>query len=189
MAQNDLKPILEKLGLRQGELAQLLNVSIRTVSLWAKGGQTLPGAVAGYLRLLAAADETVRRAELERLEDSGKRLQDGLYRIGYRATTEYECDRALAVLRNGQILGADCLGGAFSGRYRFDRRRGLNIVEISLEVPPDGLLISGNIAGPKGARIEVTCNIARADPVSRTTIDVAGQTISIELSFLGPLPN
>lgn len=52
MTQNDLKPTLEKLGLRQSELARLLDVSIRTVNQWAKSGQVLPGAVAGYLRLL-----------------------------------------------------------------------------------------------------------------------------------------
>ena len=189
MTQNDLKPTLEKLGLRQSELARLLDVSIRTVNQWAKSGQVLPGAVAGYLRLLAAADEKVREAELERLEDSGKRLGEGLYRIGYRAMSEYECDHALAVLHNGKVVGSDRHGVVFNGTYRFDRRKGLNVVTLCLEVPPVGTLINGYAAGPGGARINVTCNIAKAQPVSRSTIEVAGQPVSIELSFLGPLPD
>lgn len=186
---NNLKPTLSKLGLSQSELAQLLDVSARTVNQWARGDKVLPGAVAGYLRLLLATDDKVREAELERLQNAEKRLDDGLYRIGYRALNDEEYDHALAVLRSGKILGSDRYGTVFNGHYRFDRRRGLNIMTMTLDVPPDGILINGLEAGPEGAQFDVTCNVAKANPVSRSTIDIAGQPIVVELSFLGPLPN
>jgi len=189
MTQNVLKPTLEKLGLRQSELAKLLDVSIRTVNQWAREGQALPGAVAGYLRLLEVADEKIRASEFERLIESDKRLSDGLYRIGYRASGEHDGDHALAVLRNGKLIGADRHGGMFEGSYRYDRRRATNIIELRLEIPPDGLLISGLAVGPAGASLSVICSIAKAVPVSRTTVEIAGRMVAIELSFLSPLPN
>lgn len=186
-----IKPSLERLGLRQSELARLLDVSPRTVSQWATGSQTLPGAVAGYLRLLEAASPEIRRKEFERLEDRIKQLDEGLYRIGYHghAGDGEAADHALAVLRNGKILGSDRHGGVFVGSYKFDRTRGLNAVHLRIEVPPEGVLVNGFKAGEDGAHLEVTCNIARAAPSSSAKVTIAGHPVSIHLSYLGPLPN
>lgn len=178
-----LKPALERLGLKQAELARLLDVSARTVSQWATSGQPLPGAVAGYLRLLEAAPPQTRQSELARLADRGKLLEDGLYRIDYQAGPGGESDRALAVLRQGKLKGADRHGGIFTGSYRFDRPRGLNIVHFVLTFAPEQ--DTGVEPRPD---IECTCAVARPDPVARTNVMIAGQLFDIVLIYLGPLP-
>lgn len=178
-----LKPALERLGLKQAEFARLLDVSARTVSLWATGGQALPGAVAGYLRLLEAAPLQTRQTEFARLTDRGKLLEDGLYRIDYQAGPGGESDRALAVMRQGKLKGADRHGGMFTGNYRFDRPRGLNIVHFVLTFAPDK-----DTGGEPRPDIECTCAIARPDPVARTSVTIAGQPFDIVLIYLGPLP-
>lgn len=191
MVEAGLKPALDRLGLKQAELARLLDVSARTVSQWATGSQPVPGPVAGYLRLLEAATPDTRKREFERLEDRLKQLDEGVYRIAYHGTAsgEEETDHALAVLRNGKILGSDRHGGVFVGSYRFDRARGLNSVHMRIDVPPHGMLVNGYAAGPEGAHIDVSCHIARAEPKARTSVKVAGQPVGVELTYLGPLPN
>lgn len=191
MSDSGLKPSLDRLGLKQSELARLLDVSPRTVSQWATGSQPLPGAVAGYLRLLDAASAEVRRQEFDRLEDRGKQLDEGVYRITYHGRTrgDDETDQALAVLRNGKILGSDRHGGIFMGSYRYDRTRNLNSVHLRIEVPPDSMLVNGYATGPEGGQVEVMCHVARAAPLSHATVKVAGQPVDFEFNYLGPLPN
>jgi hypothetical protein len=186
-----LKSSLEKLGLKQSELAKLLDVSTRTVSSWGTGLQPLPGAVAGYLRLLEAASPDVRGAELERLSERARQLEEGVYRIAYYGADRdnLESDQALAVHRNGKILGSDRYGSVFIGTYKYDRARDLNTVQLRVDVPPKGTLVNGYPAGPRGDRFDVTYTIGRADPVAKATVSVGGEPINIELTYLGPLPN
>ncbi|MEQ1717390.1 MAG: helix-turn-helix domain-containing protein [Hyphomicrobium sp.] len=191
MSQSDLKATLEMLDLKQSELAKLLDVSTRTVNQWATGLQPLPGTVAGYLRLLEAASQQMRATELERLSDRSKQLDEWVYRISYHGTAagDVETDQALAVLRNGKILGSDRYGGVFMGSYKFDRAKSLNVVQLRMDVPPEGTLVNGYAAGPKGAHLDISCTIGRAQPVSKATVMVGGQPVGIELTYLGPLPN
>ncbi|MGL4397314.1 MAG: helix-turn-helix domain-containing protein, partial [Hyphomicrobium sp.] len=130
MAHDGLKAVLERLGLKQAELARLLDVSPRTVSQWATGDQPLPGPVAGYLRLLESADPARRHDEFERLGVRAKTLDEGIYRVVYRGADDGEGDTALAVLRNGKILGSDPHGGVFMGSYSFDAENDLNTVHL-----------------------------------------------------------
>lgn len=167
-----LKPALQRLGLRQTELARLVGVSARTVNQWASGSQALPGSVAGYLRLLEAANPKTRDAELARLDDRTRHLDEGLYRVGYRSVRDGEPDLALAVLRAGKISGCDQHGGTFAGTYRYDRARGSNAVHLTL-----------------GSGEAVSCHIGRANPESQTMIVMAGEEVEITLRRLGPLPD
>ena len=57
---SDLRSYLEEFGLSQADLARLVSVTPRAVSLWMKGDREVPGAVEAYVRLLATlpmADE------------------------------------------------------------------------------------------------------------------------------------
>ena len=96
MPDTGLKFTLEKLGLKQGELAALLGVAPRTVSQWATGSQPLPGTVAGYLRLFEAARPSTRRRELDRLPSRSKKLDEGIYRIGYHGKANGEAETTIA---------------------------------------------------------------------------------------------
>jgi hypothetical protein len=88
----------------------------------------------------------------------------------------------------GRILGSDPWGGVFSGSCRFDAAKRLNTVELRLEVPPDGRLITGFSAGPAGASLDIVCALDTTAPKIATMVEVAGAPVRVELTYLGPLP-
>ena len=114
MQNQSLKPVLERLGLKQTELACILDVSTRTVSLWATGAASLPGPVSAYLRVLQAAGPDVLAAELCRLPKRKKMLDEGVYGVSYRGK-----DRGLAdAARRSQFSGtAKLRGQTAAARY------------------------------------------------------------------------
>ncbi len=192
MSEMNLKDVLVKLGLRQTELAKLIDVSARTVSLWATGETALPGPVGAYLRVLQLLTPVALKSELGRLQGRARMFDEGIYSLDYRVEASDLAEglgTALAVLRNGKILGSDRWGGVFTGRYEFDAPSGVNMVHVRMQVPPDGELVTGFAAGPAGALIDVTGAFDRAAPVAQTTVEVAGQPVEVRLRYLGPLPN
>jgi DNA-binding XRE family transcriptional regulator len=191
MARGNLKDVLERLGLRQAELARLLDVSPRTVSVWATGETPLPGPVAAYLGLLQLCHPSVVSSELRRLEGRGRMLDEGIYGLSYTGEHMGEVDQGngLAVLRNGKILGSDRWGGVFAGSYEYDPVNKTNNVHVRLEMPPDATLVTGFSSGPDGATVDIVAAFERAAPISSTVVEIAGTPIAIELTYLGPLPN
>ncbi len=118
-------------------------------------------------------------------------LDEGLYGLSYcgREGRPPDSDEALAVLRNGKILGSDRGGGVFSGSYEFDPVRKTNRVHVRLSVPPDGTLVTGYAAGREGAVLDINGAFERAAPVSTLVVEAAGQPITVQLTYLSPLPN
>lgn len=191
MANSGLKDALERLGLKQAELARLLDVSARTVSLWATGETQLPGPVAAYLRVLQVLPAGALADELRRVNGRSKMLDEGLYSLDYRGEYQGEADVgcALAVLRNGKVLGSDRFGGVFMGSYDFDAATGLNSVHLRMHVPPDSMLVTGFVAGADGATIDVIGSFSRAAPVTKALAEVAGRPVEVTMTYLGALPN
>jgi transcriptional regulator with XRE-family HTH domain len=191
MTRPGLKSSLDRLGLKQAELARLLDVSPRTVSLWATGSAPLPGPVAAYLRLLAAAGPGVVGGEIKSLARRSKTLDEGIYGLSYKGEDAGLVDGgvALAVLRNGKILGSDRGGGVFKGSYWFDPVHETNRVHVRLNVPPEGQLVTGFAAGPEGAALDIVGSFERAAPVSAIDIEIDGRALEVQLTYLGPLPN
>ena len=182
MSQGALKPKLARLGLRQSDLARLIDVSTRTVNLWASGSQPLPGSVDGYLRLLEAAPVRVRQAEFDRLDDRSKHLDEGIYGISYRSGSDTEHGYGMAVLLRGKIAGGDAHGAAFSGSYRFDRIKSVNVVELTIGFAPAGEIAS------ESEGLQATFTVARAQPLTTATAMIGTDPYDLELRFLGPLP-
>lgn len=191
MSNQTIKSSLERFGLKQSELAQLLDVSARTVSIWATGSTPVPGPVAAYLRILRAAGPLVLDQELRRLTRRSKSLDEGIYNLCYRGEDRglREGGEAFAVLRGGKITGTDRGGTVFSGSYEFDAVRETNRVHVRLTVPPQGLLVTGFAAGPEGAAIDIVGTCERASPVSTLVVDLAGRPIEVRLTYLAPLPS
>lgn len=190
MSNSSLKDILDRLGLKQAELARLIDVSPRTVSLWATGETQLPGPVAAYLRVLQLLPADVLGEELRRVNGRSRMLDEGLYNLEYRAEYLGESDSgtALAVLRNGKILGSDRHGGVFMGSYEYDAMTGLNAVHLRMHVPPDGMLVTGFAAGPDGATVDVVGSFGRAAPATSAFAEVAGRPVEVTMTYLGALP-
>lgn len=105
------------------------------------------------------------------------------------AAALHEDAEALAILRNGKILGSDRWGGVFSGTYFFDPLSGCNRVQVRLELPPEGELFTGFAAGNEGASLEIVAAFDRAETIVVTTVDIAGHPVDVELAYIGPLPN
>jgi transcriptional regulator with XRE-family HTH domain len=191
MFSRSLKDVLDRLGLRQTELARLIEVSPRTVSLWATGETAVPGPVAAYLRVLQMLPAEALQDELRRVKGRSKMMDEGIYGLEYRAEFMGETDTgsALAALRNGKILGSDTWGGVFMGSYDFDPVTEKNTVHLRLNVPPEGRLITGFAAGPDGASIDIVGSFERAAPVTKAVADVAGRPVEVTMKYLGPLPN
>ena len=59
------------------------------------------------------------------------------------------------MLREGKVLGSDPLGAVFTGTYEFGTARQLNKVRLRLDVPADGVLVTGFSAGPSGATLDI----------------------------------
>jgi len=191
MSEPGFKARLERLGLRQSELARLVDVSARTVSQWARGGVSVPGTVLAYLRVLEVLPPELLAKEFNRLEGRRRMFDEGIYSLTYRAG---DCDQsydetALAVLRKGKILGSDRRGGLFTGSYEYDAVTQLNRMHVRLQVPPDGTLFNGADAGPGGAVVDISGAFDRATPTAHATVDIAGARVELRLTYLGPLPN
>lgn len=186
-----LKDALERLGLKQTELARLLDVNPRTVSLWATGESALPGPVLAYLRVLQMLPAEALADELRRVKGRSKMMDEGIYGLEYRAEFmgEAETGSALAALRNGKILGSDRWGGVFVGSYDYDPVSERNSVHLRLSVPPEGRLITGFSAGPEGAAIDIVGSFERAAPLTKAVAEVAGHPVEVTMKYLGPLPN
>jgi hypothetical protein len=120
-------------------------------------------------------------------------LDDGIYGLSFTAFDAEggeggaERGEGIAVLRGGRILGSDPHGGLFRGCYRLDGGDGAAMIEVRLDVPPHGVLVTGYQAGPAGAALEIRASFAPPRPVSSTVVDVAGVPLAVELRYVGPL--
>jgi hypothetical protein len=118
-------------------------------------------------------------------------LEDGIYGLRFAASHDGEPadGSGLAVLRAGKVLGSDPLGAVFTGTYEFDADRQLNKVRLRLDVPADGVLVTGFAAGPAGATLEVVGAFAASAADSAAFIQIAGAPMGVQIRYLGPLPN
>lgn len=191
MLEQGLKQWLCGFGLRQSELAILLDVSPRTVNMWAVGDVALPGPVAGYLRLLEQLPSEKLSDEFDRLPGRKKFFDEGLYRFQYCSTAHGEMGsgRALCALRHGKIFGCDAWGGEIRGSYTFNPAVGSTKVDVVLKVPEGSMLITGRKVGDDGGSFEISALFERAEPEAKTTVKVAGIPVEVILTFLGPLPS
>jgi transcriptional regulator with XRE-family HTH domain len=186
-----LRGLLDRLGLKQAEFAELVDVSPRAVGFWVAGTTAIPGPVSAYLRMLLTAGPDVLAAEYARLKRRERRLDEGLYGLRYHAPDQVSdaTGDGLAVLCAGKIIGTDRWGGIFNGRYDFDPIRQLNTLQVNVRVPPHGHLITGLVAGETGSAVTITAKLKRPNPAASAIADVYGQPVEVTLTYLGPLPN
>jgi len=118
-------------------------------------------------------------------------LENGIYGLDYRAQRAGEEDggSALAVLRDGKILGSDPWGGVFTGLYDYDPDHRLNKVRLRFNVPPEGVLVTGFCAGPSGATLDIVSAFEETTHKMATVVEVSGAFVEVQLTYLGPLPN
>ena len=127
----------------------------------------------------------------ERVRKHAPMLSDGIYRIEYRSSlaTEGPADCALAVLRDGEILGSDKHGGLYLGTYEREPATGRERIFLRLEIPPAGVLVTGKTGGTSGGFVDIEAAFEKQVAPYRVIIDVVGRPVAIELVYIGPLPN
>jgi len=183
----NLKRVLDRLGIRQADLARLVKVSPRTVSLWATGERQIPGPIAGYLRVLQTLTPKQLADELSNLEKKNEMLDEGFYRISYGGVHGLGC--GCLIVKNGSITGADEGGGLYDGVYRFDKDENVNVMEMILSMDPNSDPVTGVLAGQQGARIMMRAEFEKPSPIANFSVDVAGKPVAAELRFVRSLPS
>lgn len=139
--------------------------------------------------MLQSADASTRTVEFRRLSDSQCRISEGLYSISYQTSGETGAHGgdAVALVREGRLIGADGWGGKFEGTYRFDSTRRTYHFHIWLRVPPVGEAVTGACRDDQGALIEVEAELDPPDPLASAVARLDGQPVGLTLAYLGPL--
>jgi hypothetical protein len=191
-----LKRSLERLGLRQTDLARLVGVSQRAVSLWATDESPVPGAVSAYLRVLGKLPRAEVEAELAKTGRIEPMLENGMYHITFvgmqhptAGLDSPDLGAGVLLMKDGHIYGADAGGVEYDGEYGFDSTRGKHIAELTLRVPPNRRLVTGAVTGPSGKRITIRAEFEKPAPASDFVVDVAGRPVGVHLTFMRRLPN
>src|SRR5688572_32639123 len=114
-------------------------------------------------------------------------LENGIYGLRFAASHDGEPadGSGLAVLRDGKVLGSDPLGAVFTGTYEFDEARKLNKVRLRLDVPPDGVLVTGFSAGTTGATLDIAGAFSGSAPDTTAFIQIAGAPVGCRSGILG----
>lgn len=120
-------------------------------------------------------------------------FRNGIYKITYGepasgSTAEWSSrDHALAVMREGKLIGADRYGAVFVGEPVLSSGP-LEAIRIQLTIPPGGELVNGFRAGPQGASMTLRSQFDPAKDDQSTIVDFAGADVALRVQYLGPLP-
>jgi transcriptional regulator with XRE-family HTH domain len=187
MLSSNLRLILGELGLAQTELARLIGVTPRAVSLWLKGDREIPGPVEAYLNLLAKLPIGIRQTELARIAGRSTPMREGMYGIEFNF--QDRIGHGTLVFEGGRIYGADVGAARYDGDYAFNEGSGMVDVNLKVTFPPNGMSVFG-IAHPYEWAIEVRTVIdpsKDAAPIKVTTN--LGRGVDAQYHFLRDLPD
>jgi hypothetical protein len=117
-------------------------------------------------------------------------LADGIYGLTIercRGRSQHKAvAEAIAVLRNGAILGSGPDGGTFTGVYSVDES-GQDRIKIHIDLPPGSELLNGYKSGPQGASIDIETAFERAAAEHRARFTIGGKPLKITAAYLGTL--
>lgn len=180
-----IKNYLEKLHLSQTDLAELLEVTTRTVSLWATEQREIPGPVKAYLRLLISVSPEDRQRELSRLRKGEDKMTEGMYGVHFK--TQEDHGVAILIFESEQIYGADEGGVRYDGSYFYDPQKDLFDAKIKITIPPNVDTVMG-ICNPYEWSFDVEVSIPAKATNHEVSVDVVGHQVSAIISYLRPLP-
>lgn len=116
-------------------------------------------------------------------------FRDGIYRIAYSSGLQPERadDEALVIVRDGQIIGSDPHGGVYLGTISEGNPTEAMQLRMRAEIPPEGVLVTGFTASAEGASLAVSGTLDPEAENQRTTVNIGGESVAIEVTYLGPL--
>src|SRR5690348_9197424 len=86
MEPTELKQIISRLDVTQGEFARLVDVSPSAVAQWLSGARGIPGPVAVYLGLLLRLPPAIQQHEVSRTKQRIPTMRNGIYNIEFVGT-------------------------------------------------------------------------------------------------------
>lgn len=134
------------------------------------------------------ADEPRRRSHASAEADPD--IKDGVYELFYSCDDGggRGADSLLLVMRQGRLIGADRWGGLVTGRCEFDRPSRRHRFLVELDVPRDGILVTGAPAPCAKQSIELVADLSGAPYNATGMVELFGERISLELLYRGPVP-
>lgn len=180
-----IKESLERLRISQTDFARLLEVTTRSVSLWATEQIEIPGPVRAYLRLLESLSPAEMQRELSRLNKEEKIMKEGMYGIQYQGPADIGF--ATVVFENGQIYGADVAGGKYDGSYFYDPAQDMIVSKIKVTIPPNIPTVMG-ICNPYEWSFDVDASFPAQGSNHHVTVSAVGAKINAVISYLRPMP-
>ncbi|MEQ1671527.1 MAG: hypothetical protein ABL893_11765 [Hyphomicrobium sp.] len=116
-------------------------------------------------------------------------FRNGIYKVSYRSKDDPSSfpQDALALMRNGKIIGADRHGGVFTGEPVCGGGP-LESLKLNFTLPPGGELVTGYVAGAGGACLDLNGRFDPALDRQTATVEICGAPVEVVVTYLGPLP-
>lgn len=186
MSPLELRSSLTQLELSQSELANLISVTTRAVTMWLSGERAVPGPVVSYLRLFSSTPIELRRLELMRANRKGNAMREGMYGITF--TGQESSGMGMIVLQDGRVTGVDALAVRFDGTYDFNDESGLANLMVKVTFPPNVRSVIG-IHHPYEWSFDVTAKIDPKKEVGDLELKTSfGAQISAQYTYLRSIP-
>lgn len=182
----ELKRLLEDLGLTQANFARLIGVTARAVNLWMMEDRAIPGPVVVYARLLGSLPGNLRQVEISRLNQRGTGMRDGIFGITFQG--QIGAGMGMMVFDSGRVYGTDTEGARYDGGYIYNEGTKMVDVTVKVTMPANVRAVFG-ISNPYEWAFDVTATFdpkANAGPLQvKTSI---GQILNANYKFLRGLP-
>lgn len=116
--------------------------------------------------------------------------RDGLYSVRFfrEGDDEENGGEALAVLRDGSILGSDKFGGVFEGRLVGQACGREACLSLHVRIPPGGVLVTGKRVGSEEAVLDVVGRLSQRGEVLSGICKFDGERLVVSFRYIGLLP-
>lgn len=84
-------------------------------------------------------------------------------------------------------MGSDPYGGVYLGTASKANTTQAIDLRMRAEIPPEGVLVTGFTASAEGASLAVSGTLDPGAENQRTTVNIGGESVAIEVTYLGPL--
>jgi transcriptional regulator with XRE-family HTH domain len=135
------RTFLEENDWSQKDFAKLMDVTTKTVNLWATGERMVPGPVAAYLRVYQLLPHPLKEREKMLVKTESPGMREGIYLVEIEGTTGKS--QAFLTFHEGKIHGADTGKAVYSGYYASADNEEFVSLKLRVTMPKNGESILG----------------------------------------------
>jgi hypothetical protein len=187
MTPEELKRLLEELGLTQADFARLISVTPRAVNLWMMEDRAMPGPAVAYVRLLSSLPANLRQIEIGRLNQRGSGMRDGIFGIAFQGSVA--AGIGMMIFDSGRIYGTDTEGARYDGEYFYNENTKMVDAIVKITMLPNVLAVFG-ISNPYEWAFDVTTSLDPKTNAGQLVVKTSiGQSLHATYKFLRSLPD